>query len=170
MEIDKRFYMSSIENMYNYISDLKRLYDNKKLIILGSDWNNSKKSTIIESIILRIPINTIYVFENINSKLICIDGNRRLEAIFNYMNNNYALDNLYIMNKLNNKKYSQLKGDNEKYLCRINDCQLHIMKIRYDVDKDFILEIYHRYHNMSKDNDYYINNIINKYKDEKPMF
>ena len=43
MEIDKRFYMSSIENMYNYISDLKRLYNNKKLIILGSDWNNSKK-------------------------------------------------------------------------------------------------------------------------------
>lgn len=150
---------SSVENIYSSIADLKRKSDryikninNKNNVLYlsapfqrdGNIWNNKKKSLLIESVLLDIPIPSIYLSEDENGSFIVIDGRQRLSTFFDFMDDKFKLIGLKLLSKLNGKKFSQLKDKEEKYKAKIEDKSLHIAKIRYGSDEPFIIETFAR--------------------------
>lgn len=95
----------------------------KKTIKLNPDyqrnrrWNNKTSSRLIESLILNIPIPTVYLSLDVDvdeeveegvSRYSVIDGQQRLSAIYGFMNNSYALEDLEVLDLLNGSKYKDL--------------------------------------------------------------
>lgn len=146
-----------LDNLYMSVSDLKRKYDrNKKgndLNALKLDipfqrneniWSAKNKSLFIESVILNIPIPSIYLSEDNKGSLIVIDGRQRLSTLFQFMDDSFKLRGLSLLSELNGKKFSQLTGDLEKYKLKIEDRMLHIAKIRYGTEATWIIETFER--------------------------
>lgn len=74
-------------------------------------FNREKESSIIESLLLNIPIPIIYLSLNTeNDKVLLnvIDGSHRLRAMYRYKNNKYGLTKLTILKELEGKKYKEL--------------------------------------------------------------
>lgn len=146
-----------MDNMYLSVSDLKRKYDRRLSGISvntlkldesfqrgGGIWSRKNKSLFIESVILSIPIPSIYLSEDKEGTLVVIDGRQRLSTLFDFIDDKFKLCGLSIMKELNNKKFSDFIDDFEKYKTRIEDRSLHIAKIRYGTDETFIIETFER--------------------------
>lgn len=74
-------------------------------------FTKEKESSIIESLLLNIPIPIIYLSLNTEKDKILlnvIDGSHRLRAMYRYRNDEYPLTNPKILKSLKNLKYSQL--------------------------------------------------------------
>lgn len=153
------FKMAEPDNIYLSVSDLKRKYDRalngnmENSLILSpyyqrydGIWSLKDKSLFIESIILNIPIPSIYLSEDSKGNLIVIDGRQRLSTLFEYMDERkgFRLQGLSILKDLNGCKFSKLIGDKEKFRSKIEDRSLHIAKLRYGTDETFIIETFER--------------------------
>lgn len=145
------------DNIYLSVSDLKRKFDRTKAGVLENGlklnpdyqrsdgiWSTKDKSLFIESIILNIPIPSIYLSEDSKGTLIVIDGQQRLSTLFDYMNDRFKLQGLSILKELNKLKFSKLTGELAKYKSKIEDRSLHIAKLRYGTDETFIIETFER--------------------------
>lgn len=80
-------------------------------------FNREKESSIIESLLLNIPIPIIYLSLNTeNDKVLLnvIDGSHRLRAMYRYKNNKYGLTKLTILKELEGKKYKELPSTIKK--------------------------------------------------------
>jgi len=87
-------------------------------------WSLKKKSLLIESLMLRIPIPSFYFYEDENGHKSVIDGLQRLSTIFDYVKERFVLGDLeYLGEKCNGKKFTELE---QKYISRINDTQLSV--------------------------------------------
>jgi hypothetical protein len=87
-------------------------------------WNDKKKSLLIESLMLRIPIPSFYFYEDDEGHKFVIDGLQRLSTIFGYVNGEFALCDLqYLSDRCNGKVFKNLDS---KYISRIEDTQLSI--------------------------------------------
>lgn len=71
-------------------------------------WDIKKRSRLIESFIMNIPVPPIFLYEEDYSTYVVMDGLQRISAIMDYYNDNYALAGLEEWPELNGKKYSQL--------------------------------------------------------------
>lgn len=80
-------------------------------------WNDETSSRLIESLILNIPIPIIYLSQDIDvddenysriPRYSVIDGQQRLTAIRDFMNNDLVLKGMQILEPLNGYKYSNL--------------------------------------------------------------
>lgn len=73
-------------------------------------WSEPKrKSLLIESLILRIPIPAFYFYEDEDSILHVIDGLQRLTTINDYLNSEFKLKHLqYLHESCNNKTFKEL--------------------------------------------------------------
>lgn len=71
-------------------------------------WDSKKKSELIESIVVGIPISDIYFSEDANANLIVEDGFQRLITLFAYLDNEFGLCGLTIREDLNGKKFEDL--------------------------------------------------------------
>lgn len=95
------------------IFQLYRKYD-KGQIILDPEfqrddvWNSKQKSELIESVLMGIPLPIFYLNESKEGKLVVVDGRQRLTTFFKYLNNEFQLKNLRILNSLNGKKFGDL--------------------------------------------------------------
>lgn len=147
------------DNIYLSVSDLKRKFDRaqngnlENALILSpyyqrydDIWSKKDKSLFIESIILNIPIPSIYLSEDSKGNLIVIDGRQRLSTLFEFMDEKkgFRLQGLSLLKELNGYKFSKLIGEKEKYRSKIEDRSLHIAKLRYGTDETFIIETFER--------------------------
>lgn len=87
-------------------------------------WDNIKKSKLIESFIMNVPLPPIFLYEYEYSKYEVMDGLQRLSAIDDFYSNRYKLEGLEYWTELNNKKYEDLpseirKGIDRRYLSSI---------------------------------------------------
>lgn len=89
----------------------------------GSVWNNQRKSLLIESLMLRIPLPVFYFDEDIDGRYSVIDGLQRLTAINEFLNNKYKLTHLQYLTECEKKTFKDL---DQKYIDRIEDAQLTI--------------------------------------------
>ncbi|MCL4407771.1 MAG: DUF262 domain-containing protein [Thermotogae bacterium] len=71
-------------------------------------WDNKKSSRLIESVLLEIPIPLIYLNEEENSHYSVIDGQQRLTAFFNFMQNSLKLTGLSILSDLDGKAFNEI--------------------------------------------------------------
>ena len=76
----------------------------------GGLWDNSKMSRLIESIILRLPLPTLYFDTSNNDNWIVIDGLQRLTTIKRFIvDKNLKLTNLEFLKEFQGKKFDDLE-------------------------------------------------------------
>lgn len=82
----------SLRNIYDMINDgdLDLAPDFQRNLV----WDNFRKSRLIESILLRIPLPMFYFSADENGKLSVVDGLQRLTAIKQFMDNKLVLRDL----------------------------------------------------------------------------
>lgn len=71
-------------------------------------WNKQKRSKLIESLIMNIPIPPIYLYEKDYNQYEIMDGLQRVTAIIDFYNDKYSLSGLEEWSELNGLKYSKL--------------------------------------------------------------
>ena len=87
-------------------------------------WPSIKQSRLIESSLMRIPLPVFYVAEDVDGKIIVVDGLQRLTTFYRYINNEFALkglENADPDNIISGKKFDQLPLHLQE---RIEDTQL----------------------------------------------
>lgn len=71
-------------------------------------WDDSKRSHLIESLLMNIPIPPIFLYERDLAKYEVMDGQQRLDSIRAFVNNEFKLCHLTKWPELNNRTYSNL--------------------------------------------------------------
>lgn len=72
-------------------------------------WDKTRQSKLIESILLGLPLPSIYLSQYSDGRLTIVDGLQRISTIKNFMNDNLVLCNMEYFNDCNGKTYSELK-------------------------------------------------------------
>lgn len=102
-------------------------------------WARNKKSKLIESIILDIPIQAIYLSEENDNKYLIIDGQQRIRSITSFLNNKFKLDG--VQDEWDGKYFKDLEPSIQR---KIEDFQLVIFVVKKDNDSDIKFEIFER--------------------------
>ena len=71
-------------------------------------WGPEKKSRLIESLLLNVPIPPIYLNEDRYGKYSIIDGKQRVSAVYDFIRDELVLTGLKIFSDLNDLKFSGL--------------------------------------------------------------
>lgn len=71
-------------------------------------WSNQQKSLLIESLLLNVPIPSVFLYESDLARYEVMDGQQRLNAIKEFLSNDLTLRGLQIIPSLNGKTYSKL--------------------------------------------------------------
>ena len=93
---------------------LKRLVEERKELVIDPDfqrndvWSSKQSAELVESILMGIPIPTIYLFEMKDGTKQVVDGRQRISAILNFLNNKFSLKDLKILPQCNGKTFSEL--------------------------------------------------------------
>ena len=86
-------------------------------------WDDERKSSLIESLLLRIPIPAFYLDENKQGNKSVIDGMQRLSAIHSFLNNEFCLKKMQYLSHLDKKFFRDL---DIKFRARIEDTELAV--------------------------------------------
>ena len=87
-------------------------------------WDNRKKSRLIESFIMNVPIPPIFLYEDRFGHYEVMDGLQRLTAICEFYKDQLVLEGLEEWSELNKRRYSELpelikRGIDRRYLSSI---------------------------------------------------
>ena len=72
------------------------------------DWDDTKKSKLIESLIMNLPVPPIILAETSYHRYKVIDGRQRLQTVVDFFNNKFALSELDVLTDLNGCTYATL--------------------------------------------------------------
>lgn len=114
----------------------------------GFVWTDiTRKSRLIESLLLRIPIPVFYFSQDEQGLFQVVDGVQRLTVINSFMNNKFKLKNLEYLTECNNRWYKKHGDENTNldsmYTRRIQQTQIYVNvidpqtpgKVKYDIFK-----------------------------------
>lgn len=113
-------------------------------------WDNKTSSKLIESLILNIPIPTIYISQDIDVDIetsteefrySVIDGQQRLTAIKNFLKGKYCLEGLETLEELNGCFYKDLPPFLTR---RLEERSIKCLRIDSTVDSQVKLDIFER--------------------------
>lgn len=95
------------------ISTIKEMFDEGDIIpqpTYQRDYvmDDKQASKLIESILIQIPIPTVYLCEETDGRLSVIDGQQRITSIVRFLKNEFALKGLEELTSLNKKCYKDL--------------------------------------------------------------
>ena len=133
----KNFYLRQIFDMIE-TGDLNLHPDFQRNLV----WDNFRKSRLIESILLRIPLPMFYFSQDEEGVLSVVDGLQRLSAIYEFMSNNLILRDLEYLDNCNGRTYSGEKNKlDDKYVRWFNMTQIVVnvidaqspSKVKYDI-------------------------------------
>lgn len=107
-------------------------------------WDKVRKSRLIESLMLGIPIPAFYLAENDRGKMSVVDGLQRLTVIESYLSNEFPLKKLEYLQEYEGfyfKDDSNKKGIPFEFVKRILQTQINVniieasspLKVKYDV-------------------------------------
>ncbi len=71
-------------------------------------WDNVRRSRLIESFLINIPVPPVFLYENDFARYEVMDGQQRVTAIFDYFNNKFPLRQLEMLTSLNGKRFTDL--------------------------------------------------------------
>lgn len=140
-----------IEQAQFSIYELKRRYDRGTICIdpdfqRNNVWNNRQKSELIESVIMGIPLPLIYLAENVDGQLVVVDGRQRLNTFFEFLNNEFRLRDLKILQQINRMNLNDLENSKQysRYVTMIEDTQLVVQIIKYPTKDRVRFDIFDR--------------------------
>lgn len=79
-------------------------------------YTDKQASKLVESVLMGIPIPTIYLCVEEDNTYSVIDGQQRITSLVRYLKNDFALNGLQELNELNGKCYKDLSKDIQKKL------------------------------------------------------
>ena len=106
-------------------------------------WDKTRKSRLIESILLRIPLPVFYFSEDEEGRYTVVDGLQRLSTICDFMDNRFKLEDLeYLHDCCQGKTYNK-EGNKieDKFYRRFNSYQIAVniissdspVRVKYDI-------------------------------------
>jgi len=105
-------------------------------------WDNGKKSRLIESLMLKIPLPLFYAAGSKDDQLFVVDGLQRLSAIKGYiLEDKYKLEALEFLKELEGKNFNGLP---ERMQIRINETELDFAIISPDSPPEVQRNIFKR--------------------------
>ena len=104
-------------------------------------WTEHRKSRLIESLLLRIPIPVFYVSADNDENWAVVDGVQRMSTIFDYVNGENAFSGLEYLIELNGKFYDNLPRNMQR---RISETQLIVNVIEPGTPIEVMFNIFHR--------------------------
>ena len=105
-------------------------------------WTVQKNSRLIESILMDLPIPIIYLGQEPDETSIVIDGQQRLMAVFNFLDNKYALKGLGpLKGKLEGLRFKELPQPLQK---RVRQFQLSTVEILKESDPLVKFDLFER--------------------------
>ncbi|MCR9294968.1 MAG: DUF262 domain-containing protein [bacterium] len=81
-------------------------------------WDRKRRSQLIESFLMNIPVPPIFLFENQYNQYEAMDGRQRLETIRDFLDNNFALTGMEFFKELNGRRYNDLNATIQRGLLR----------------------------------------------------
>jgi len=81
-------------------------------------WTNKKRSLLIESFLLNIPVPPVFLFEHDYNEYEVIDGRQRIESIRSFLSNDFSLTSLEYWPELRGKRFNDLPSVLQKGLLR----------------------------------------------------
>lgn len=106
-------------------------------------WSIPKASALIESILLSLPIPSIYSYCELGTgKELIIDGQQRLTTIKNFLNNGFKLQGLNILKNLEGLEFYQLE---QEYRDRILTYNLQVYCLDNISNNKIIYDIFQRF-------------------------
>lgn len=133
----------SLHQIYDMIKrgDINLTPDFQRNIV----WDNQRKSRLIESILMRIPLPMFYFAQDEEGRISVVDGLQRLSTIRDFMDNKFQLRKLeYLGEKCDGKVYTHedlKKAIDAKYYRWFNMTQITVnvidpsspFKLKYDI-------------------------------------
>lgn len=74
-------------------------------------WDTARKSKLIESFFMNVPVPPIFLNEDSYGRYSVIDGKQRLTAISDFLNDRFEIEGLKVFSELNSKKFSELPDE-----------------------------------------------------------
>jgi hypothetical protein len=98
------------------IPNILQMVDSKDILDISPPyqrrkrWDNKKRSHLVESLLMNIPIPPIFLYERDLAKYEVMDGQQRLDTIRAFFKNEFALTDLKKWPELNGRHYFDLPG------------------------------------------------------------
>ena len=104
-------------------------------------WNHLRKSRLIESLLLRVPIPAFYVAADDEDHWKVVDGIQRLSSINSYINNDFLLKKLEYLSDFEGKRYEDLPRAMQR---RIKETELVVNVISPSTPVEVMFNIFLR--------------------------
>ena len=113
-------------------------------------WTVEESSRLMESLILNIPVPTVYLSQDVDvdeevdddvARYSVIDGQQRLTAILGFMSNDYPLSGLNVLELLNDSYYKDLPPF---LIRRLEERTIKCLRIDSTVDSQVKFDIFER--------------------------
>jgi hypothetical protein len=107
----------------------------------GSVWDDERKSRLIESLLLNLPIPPVFFAEDEDGNRIVVDGQQRLISIDDFFHGRFALIGLQVLSDLNKRYWKDLPPRlDRKILQRV----IRTLVISHHTPSDIQFEIFER--------------------------
>ncbi|HEM6181011.1 DUF262 domain-containing protein [Streptococcus suis] len=161
IEKGEKYKQNLVDNPDTESSNLDYLYG----IILTPDYqrgyrsNNTEESSIIESLILGIPIPEVFLVKTSDEVQLrhVMDGQHRLTAIYRFVKNEFALRNLEVLDHIDGKLIDEPKYEKKRFSDLDNVTKIQILGSNISIlqfdsfdDSEMEIELFKRYNKNSK--------------------
>ena len=104
-------------------------------------WDMERRSRLIESLLLRIPIPVFYVAANENDIWSVVDGIQRMSTIYDYITGEFPLNRLEYLTRLNGQKHDALPRPMQR---RISETELIVNVIEPGTPPEVMFNVFLR--------------------------
>ncbi len=126
-------YLNDIENENNeiYVPEYQREFV----------WDEKQQSKFIESLLLGLPIPSIFLAENEDGRLEIVDGSQRIRTMASFINNELILKDLEKLTKINDLQFKDLPSSRQR---KLQNVSIRVMILSENATDDVKSDLFER--------------------------
>jgi hypothetical protein len=105
-------------------------------------WPQDKKSKLIESILMRLPLPAFYFAEKADGSWVVVDGLQRITTVYDFMRGDFLLDKLEVLTKHNGQYFKDLTRQEQREV-REYAITAYLIDDQHG-DSNMVIELFHR--------------------------